>query len=183
MRQSIRLGTAHGIPVGVHWSTVLILFLLTQGLAVGLLPAAAGGYAIVAYWLAAAGFTGLFLMALLAHEYAHARTAQHYGIRVRAITLWLLGGVFEIDGDPPVDVRTARLRVRRPDRNRIRRGRRGRAPASRLSRGRPRREPRRPGHDRDARPSAGRAAIGDPPRPGVRSDVPPRRRPARNAAP
>jgi Zn-dependent protease len=38
---------------------------------------------------------------VLAHEYAHARTAQHYGVRVRSITLWLLGGVSELDGDPP----------------------------------------------------------------------------------
>jgi len=101
MRQSIRLGAVHGVPVGLHWSTVVILFLLTQGLAAGLLPAAAGGYTTAAYWLAATGFAGLFLTALLAHEYAHARTAQHYGIRVRSITLWLLGGVSELDGDPP----------------------------------------------------------------------------------
>jgi Zn-dependent protease len=42
-----------------------------------------------------------FLITLLAHEYAHARTAQHYGIRVSSITLWLLGGVSQLDGDPP----------------------------------------------------------------------------------
>jgi len=101
MRQSIRLGAVHGVPVGLHWSTVVILFLLTPGLAAGLLPAAADGYTTAAYWLAATGFAGLFLTALLAHEYAHARTAQHYGIRVRSITLWLLGGVSELDGDPP----------------------------------------------------------------------------------
>jgi len=101
MRQSIRLGTMHGVPVGLHWSTVVILFLLTQGLAAGLLPGAAGGYTTAAYWLAATGLAGLFLITLLAHEYAHARTAQHYGIRVRSITLWLLGGVSELDGDPP----------------------------------------------------------------------------------
>lgn len=101
MRQSIRLGTVHGIPIGMHWSTLVILVLLIQGLAAGLLPAAADGYAAAAYWLAAAGFAGLFLTSLLAHEYAHARTAQHYGVRVRSITLWLLGGVSELDGDPP----------------------------------------------------------------------------------
>jgi len=101
MRQSIRLGTLHGVPVGLHWSAVVILLLLTQSLAAGLLPAAAGGYTTAAYWLAATGFAGLFLTTLLAHEYAHARTAQHYGIRVRSITLWMLGGVSELDGDPP----------------------------------------------------------------------------------
>src|SRR5689334_15735090 len=99
MRQSVRLGQVHGIPVGLHWSTALILVLLTEGLAVGVLPAEAAGFTAGAYWLAAAGFAGLFLVSLLAHEYAHARTAQHYGVRVRSITLWLLGGMSELEGD------------------------------------------------------------------------------------
>lgn len=100
MRQSIRLGTVHGIPVGAHWSAVVILVLLIEGLAAGALPVSAAGYATAAYWLAAAGLAGLFLASLLAHEYAHARTAQHYGIRVRSITLWMLGGVSELDREP-----------------------------------------------------------------------------------
>ncbi|MCU7729449.1 site-2 protease family protein [Actinoplanes sp. KI2] len=101
MRHSIRLGQVHGIPVGLHWSTAVILILVAEGFAVGVLPVAAPGYTAVAYWLAAAGFAGMFLVSLLAHEYAHARTAQHYGVRVRSITLWLLGGVSELDGETP----------------------------------------------------------------------------------
>ncbi|GAA0504848.1 hypothetical protein Ade02nite_70830 [Paractinoplanes deccanensis] len=101
MRQSIRLGRPHGIPVGLHWSVLVIMLLLTQGLAVSLLPAMTGGYAPAGYWLASAGFAALLLVALLLHEYAHARAAQHYGLRVRSITLWMFGGVAELDGEPP----------------------------------------------------------------------------------
>ncbi|WP_412746554.1 site-2 protease family protein [Krasilnikovia sp. MM14-A1004] len=101
MRQNLRLGQIAGIPVGMHWSVLLILLLLTQGVAGALLPAAAAGYAAAAYWLVAVALAGLFLAALLGHELAHALTARHFGVRVKAITLWLLGGVSELDGNPP----------------------------------------------------------------------------------
>jgi Zn-dependent protease/CBS domain-containing protein len=38
---------------------------------------------------------------VLAHEFAHAVTARHYGIGVKGITLWALGGVTELDGESP----------------------------------------------------------------------------------
>ncbi|MEU4421573.1 site-2 protease family protein [Actinoplanes sp. NPDC024001] len=100
MRQTIRLGTIRGIPVGVHWSVLLILLLLTDGLAMSLLPTLAEGYPAGAYWLTAAWVAALFLTALVTHELAHAVTAQHFGIRVESITLWALGGVSTLDGRP-----------------------------------------------------------------------------------
>ncbi|WIM92870.1 site-2 protease family protein [Actinoplanes oblitus] len=97
MRQSIRLGTVRGIPVGVHWSVLVIVFLLTYSLAAVQLPAAAAGYPTVAYWLTAGWMAVLFLTALVGHELAHALVAQHYRIRVQSITLWALGGVSTLD--------------------------------------------------------------------------------------
>jgi Zn-dependent protease/CBS domain-containing protein len=101
MRQSVRLGRVAGIPVGVHWSVLVVLVLLIQALAAALLPAGAPGHRTPAYWLAAVAIAGLFLLALLMHELAHALTARHYGIRPRAITLWALGGVSELGDEPP----------------------------------------------------------------------------------
>ncbi|MBB4742775.1 Zn-dependent protease [Actinoplanes octamycinicus] len=97
MRQSIRLGTVRGIPVGLHWSVLVIVFLLTYSLAAVQLPAAVAGYPTVAYWLTAGWMAVLFLTALVGHELAHALVAQHYRIRVQSITLWALGGVSTLD--------------------------------------------------------------------------------------
>jgi len=101
MRQTIRLGHIAGIPVGMHWSVLVIMVLLAQGLAMNLLPAAAPDLPGLTYWLVALGVAAVFLAALLAHEAAHAVVARHYGIRVKSITLWLLGGVAQLEGEAP----------------------------------------------------------------------------------
>ena len=44
MRQTLRLGRIAGIPLGVHWSVLVIMVLLTEGLANNVLPATAPGW-------------------------------------------------------------------------------------------------------------------------------------------
>lgn len=101
MRATVRLGRIAGIPIGVHWSVLVIMLILAQGLAMSVLPAAAPGRSALTYWVVATIVTAAFLLALLAHEISHALVARHYGVRVRRITLWLLGGVAELDGEAP----------------------------------------------------------------------------------
>jgi Zn-dependent protease len=101
MRQSVHLGRIAGISIGAHWSVLFVGALLGYVLAAVVLPNGAPGQPILAYGLVAAAAAALFLAGLLAHELAHALVAHHYRIGVRRITLWLLGGVSELDGDTP----------------------------------------------------------------------------------
>jgi Zn-dependent protease len=101
MRQTIKLGNVAGVPIGMHWSVLVIMVLLAQGLAMTLLPNEAPGLPGLAYWVVALGVTAVFLSALLAHEAAHAIVARHYGVKVKSITLWLLGGVAQLEGEAP----------------------------------------------------------------------------------
>jgi Zn-dependent protease/CBS domain-containing protein len=101
MRQTVGLGRIAGIQVGAHWSVLVIMVLLAQGLAFSILPASAPGLPTVVYWVVAVVVAALFLGALLAHELSHALVARHYGVRSRRITLWLLGGVTELEGEAP----------------------------------------------------------------------------------
>ncbi|MBS2966931.1 site-2 protease family protein [Actinocrinis puniceicyclus] len=87
-----------GIPVRAHWSVLVVLGLFTWSLAAQLLPDAAKGYPTAAYWAAAVGCGVLFMLCLLAHELAHALVARRVGLRVRRITLWLLGGMAQVEG-------------------------------------------------------------------------------------
>jgi Zn-dependent protease/CBS domain-containing protein len=78
----------------------VITALLAFGLATSVLPGAAPGWSGEAYALAAVVVTMLFFACLLAHELAHALVAGRFGVAVPRITLWLLGGVSELEDEP-----------------------------------------------------------------------------------
>ncbi|MFC5186025.1 site-2 protease family protein [Actinomadura harenae] len=101
MKQNIRLGTIAGIPVGLHWSVLVIMALITWGLAYGVLPPAQPGLPVALYLLAALLVALVFLCCLVAHELAHCVVAVRSGVRVKSITLWMLGGVSELEAEAP----------------------------------------------------------------------------------
>jgi len=101
VKQTVRLGRVGGVPVGAHWSVVVILALIAELLAVAVLPAAFPHQSTALYWAAAGVAAVVFLASLLAHELAHALVARRNGVGVRSITLWMLGGMAELDADAP----------------------------------------------------------------------------------
>jgi Zn-dependent protease len=101
MKQSLRLGRVAGIPVGINWSVLVILILIADIVAQNVLPRADAGRSTSVYWAIAIPTAVLFLASLLAHEGAHAAIARRKGLGVRSITLWMLGGVAQLDGEPP----------------------------------------------------------------------------------
>lgn len=110
VRQTIRVGTYFGVPVGVNWSVLVIFGLLTWELADIVFPGYYGGGTRSAYWVAAVIAALLFFFSLLAHEVSHAVVARHNGIGVHSITLWLFGGVAQLEGEaltPGADFRIA----------------------------------------------------------------------------
>lgn len=100
MRQTLRLGRVAGIPVGVNWSVLVIMGLVAVILGQLVLPGSAPGSPAAIHWIVAVPTAAVFLASLLAHELAHALVAVHYGIRVRSITLWMLGGVAHLEDEP-----------------------------------------------------------------------------------
>jgi Zn-dependent protease len=100
MKQSLRLGRIAGIPLGVNWSVLVILVLIADIVARRILPRADAGRSEALYWGIAIPTAVVFLASLLAHECAHAAIARRRGIGVRSITLWMLGGVAQLDGEP-----------------------------------------------------------------------------------
>jgi Zn-dependent protease len=100
VKQTVRLGRVAGIPVGVHWSVAVILAIIAELLAVTVLPGAFPHQSAGLYWAVAGIAAVLFLASLLAHELAHALVARRNGVGVRSITLWMLGGMAELDADP-----------------------------------------------------------------------------------
>ncbi len=101
MKQSLPLGRVAGIPVGANWSVFVIVVLIADIVARTVLPRAAAGGSPLLYWSVGIPTALLFMVSLLAHEAAHAIVARRKGVGVRSITLWMLGGVAQLDGDPP----------------------------------------------------------------------------------
>lgn len=99
MKANFPLGRWAGIPIGAHWSVLFTVLLLADLLAVNILPAAVPGASGSAYWVTALAVTVLFVVSLLAHELAHAVLARRFGVRVKSITLWMLGGAAMFDDE------------------------------------------------------------------------------------
>lgn len=97
---SVPLGRVRGIGVGAHWSTIVAVLVVAQVVAVSVLPRAAPGHPASVYWVAGVLAALACMLSLLAHELAHALTAQRFGITVTRIDLWLLGGVSRLSSPP-----------------------------------------------------------------------------------
>ncbi|WP_199433721.1 site-2 protease family protein [Qaidamihabitans albus] len=104
-RGTVPLGHLGGVRLGAHWSVAVVVGLIAYLLASSILPAAAPGLASGWYWVAGVLTAACFMASLLAHELSHAVTARHHGVPVAGITLWMLGGAAELEGEPP-DPRT-----------------------------------------------------------------------------
>ncbi|WP_158888139.1 site-2 protease family protein [Amycolatopsis anabasis] len=99
-RNTVPLGRFGGIPVGAHWSVVVVVVLIAQVLAVTVLPGTVPDTSRVWHWFTATVTALCFVASLLAHELAHAVTARRHGVRVKRITLWMLGGAAELEDEP-----------------------------------------------------------------------------------
>ncbi|HEX2274981.1 MAG TPA: CBS domain-containing protein [Acidimicrobiales bacterium] len=101
MESTFTLLRVRGIPIGVHWSWLFVFAIVVWSLATALFPATypdLEGSTYVAMALAAAA---VFFASVLLHELGHALRGVREGVPIEGITLWLLGGVARLRGNPP----------------------------------------------------------------------------------
>ncbi|MGW3104315.1 site-2 protease family protein [Streptomyces sp. NPDC001100] len=101
MKETFSLGRIAGVRIGLHWSVLVIVMLVTVTLAAGRFPDAHPGRPAWVYWSLGLLAAVVFLASLLAHELAHAIGARRNGVQVDGITLWMLGGVARLRGEAP----------------------------------------------------------------------------------
>ncbi len=95
-----RLFRLQGIPISLDASWLIILALLTWTL-MDLLREAVPDLSAATYWAMGFGAALAFFTCIVLHELGHALVARAVGIPIRGITLFLFGGVAEMEDEPP----------------------------------------------------------------------------------
>jgi Zn-dependent protease len=107
--RSIRLMRIFGIPIGVHWSWFIVLFLVIYSLTGYYQDVLTGSGDSSAFLLATASAL-LFFLSILLHELGHAVVARRNRIGIAGIDLFLFGGIAKLERDsdsPGVEFRIA----------------------------------------------------------------------------
>ncbi len=90
-----------GFEVKLDLSWLFLAVMITWGLAEGFFPSYYKGLSETTYWwMGGLGAAGLFVSIIL-HELSHSVVARRFGIEIRGITLFIFGGVAEMENEPP----------------------------------------------------------------------------------
>ncbi len=100
MGSGFKIGRIFGINIKIDWSWLFIFFLITWNLSV-VFGQFHSGWGTGLRWGIALIASILFFVSVLAHELAHSLMARSQGVPVRSITLFIFGGVSNIQRHPP----------------------------------------------------------------------------------
>ncbi len=106
---NLRIFRLWGIPVEINLSWVLVLALMTWTFATGLYPDALPDGSRGELWGLGFVTAVLLFVSILLHEFSHSLVAARNGLPIRKITLFLFGGVAQMERD--VDNPTLELKM------------------------------------------------------------------------
>lgn len=89
-----------GVSVKLDASWILLALLIAWSLASGTFPALHEGLPASSYWGMAAATVAGVAVSIILHELGHSLVARAYGLPVKSITLFVFGGVAEMEHEP-----------------------------------------------------------------------------------
>lgn len=101
MSKRFTLFRLFGFEVKIDLTWLLLALLVTWTLAKGVFPVYFPDLSPQTYWWMGLGGTVGLLISIVLHELAHAIVARRYGLPIKGITLFIFGGVAEMDDEPP----------------------------------------------------------------------------------
>lgn len=97
----IRLFTLFGFEVKLDLSWLLLALLISWSLGAGVFPAEYPDLPRSVYaWMGIACAIGVFF-SIVFHEFSHSIVARYFGMPIKGITLFIFGGVAEMEKEPP----------------------------------------------------------------------------------
>jgi Zn-dependent protease len=94
---SLQVTKIKGIPIRLHFTLIIVFFLIAWTLAARLMPEIYPGLTREEYWIIGILGAGVLFISVLLHELAHSIVALKYGLKVRQIILFIFGGVSDIE--------------------------------------------------------------------------------------
>ena len=99
--RGFHLFTLFGFEVKLDLSWLLLALLISWSVGAGWFPARYPDLPSHVYaWMGVAVAIGVFF-SIVFHEFSHSIVARHYGMPIRGITLFIFGGVAEMESEPP----------------------------------------------------------------------------------
>ncbi len=99
--RGIKLFRLMGFEVKADLSWIVLAFLVAWSLSTGLFPMQVKDLSTGTYWMMGIlGAAGLFVSIIL-HEFSHSVVARKRGMPMKGITLFIFGGVAEMEDEPP----------------------------------------------------------------------------------
>ena len=95
-----RVGQIAGIDIRVDLSLAIVFALITFSLGTGLFPSWHPDWSPFVTWATALAAASLFFVSILIHELSHALVGRAHEIPVNAITLFVFGGVAQLEREP-----------------------------------------------------------------------------------
>lgn len=97
---SVKIFRLFGFDVRIDASWLIIAAILTWSLAIGVFPHSYPGLGLAEYWaMGVVGTLGLF-GSVVVHELSHSLVARRHNLPMRGITLFIFGGVAQMEGEP-----------------------------------------------------------------------------------
>jgi Zn-dependent protease len=98
MNGNLTVGRFGGVELRLNWSLLAVVALIVWSLTDGVFPSQNPGLSHNTYLGMAVVASLLFLASIALHELGHSWVARREGIEVDSITLWLFGGVSQLNG-------------------------------------------------------------------------------------
>ena len=98
--RSWRIARIAGIEIRIDWTWLIIFALVTVSLAIGYYPFIFRGLSTATYWGLGVISSVLLFVSVVLHELAHSVVARSQGLPVENITLFVFGGVSQIEEEP-----------------------------------------------------------------------------------
>ena len=99
MHSSIRVGRIAGIEIDLHYTWVFAVVLIAWSLAAGYFPTVLTDAGAGTYWVLGISAALLLFVSVLLHELSHSLVARSRELKVDSITLFIFGGVSNLQSE------------------------------------------------------------------------------------